>query len=239
MYGYHAAEMTPADIRAHIQAFGEGGAKARDAGFDAVQVHAAHAYLVNQFLSPVWNRRTDGYGGSLENRARFLLEVVAAIRERVGPDFPVLVKLTSGDFIDGGFTTDEAARVVRWLSERGVDAVEVSGGSRYASVNHVKPGIKRRDDEAYFGENARRIKKEIDAPVILVGGIRSFETAESVVTSGTADFVAMCRPLICEPDLVARWAAGDRSKSRCLSDNKCLGPAYDGDPVRCQVVMPS
>jgi 2,4-dienoyl-CoA reductase-like NADH-dependent reductase (Old Yellow Enzyme family) len=235
MYGHHAREMTLAEIRAHIQAFGEGGGRAREAGFDTVQVHAAHAYLANQFLSPVWNRRTDEYGGSLENRARFLMEVVEAIRERVGPDFPLLVKLTSGDFIEGGFTPAEAVQVARWLSERGVDAVEVSGGSRYAGLNHVKPGIKRREDEAYFGDNARRIKEGVGAPVILVGGIRSLETAERVVTSGTADYVAMSRPLICEPDLVARWDAGDVSKSRCLSDNKCLGPAYEGEPVRCQV----
>ncbi len=235
MYAEIAREMSISEIQEIIEAFGDAGKRAKDAGFDAVQIHAAHAYLVNQFLSPTWNHRTDSYGGSTENRARFLFEIYGAIRKRVGGNFPVFVKLTSGDFIKNGFTIDESIWVAKRLSDMGIDAIEVSGGSRYSGSGHIHTNIKSEKYEAYFAENARKIKEEIDVPVILVGGVRSWEVAEKIVEGQKADYIAMSRPFICEPGLVNRWKSGDLSKSRCISDNRCLGPAYEGMEVCCQV----
>jgi 2,4-dienoyl-CoA reductase-like NADH-dependent reductase (Old Yellow Enzyme family) len=237
IYGDVAEEMSAADVQEIIQAFAEAGMRTKRAGFDAVQIHGAHTYLVNQFLSPIWNRRRDAYGGGIENRSRFLFEVYEGIREKVGEDFPILIKLSSDDCLEGGFSIDEAIWVSKRLEDVGVAAIEVSGGSRYAGVDKapVRPGIKGEKDEVYFAENTRKIKEQVGVPVITVGGIRSFNVAEKIIQTGVADYIALSRPLICEPDLVNRWESGDRSKSKCLSDNKCLTPGYEGETVICQV----
>jgi 2,4-dienoyl-CoA reductase-like NADH-dependent reductase (Old Yellow Enzyme family) len=235
LYGDVARELTEAEILEIVDAFGEAGRRARDAGFDGVQLHAAHGYLINQFLSPVWNQRPDAYGGSLENRGRFLFEICRRLQGELGDEFPILVKLTSEDFIEGGFTLDGALWVAKTLAEMGVSAIEVSGGSRYSgSMSHIRTGVRGEGDEAWFADSAKRIKQEIQVPVLLVGGIRSFEVAEKLVGEGYCDFVAMSRPFICEPRLVSRWMSGDRTRSRCVSDNLCFGPAYEGRGLWCE-----
>jgi 2,4-dienoyl-CoA reductase-like NADH-dependent reductase (Old Yellow Enzyme family) len=236
-YREAAEEMSPAQIGEVVQAFGAAAGRAKKAGFDAVQIHGAHGYLVNQFLSPLWNRRRDAYGGALENRARFLFDVYGDMREAVGSDYPILIKLTSEDFIEGGFTLDEAVWVAKALAAMGIDGIEVSGGSRYADPSHwhIRTKIARARQEAYFADNAQRIRREAAVPIIVVGGIRSWEVAEALVESGKADYIALSRPLICEPHLVNRWRSGDRSRSRCVSDNQCLKPGYEGRPVACRL----
>lgn len=237
--GEQARELAPDEIAELADAFGNAARRAREAGFDAVQIHAAHGYLLSQFLSPHYNRRTDAYGGSLENRSRALLAVYRAVRESTGPDFPVLAKINSQDFVEGeGLAPGEMIEVGRRLAEAGLDAVEMSGGLIESSprLNPVRVGkIPTEADEAYYRETARRFKEALDVPLILVGGIRSLSVARTLVGEGTTDFVAMSRPLIREPHLVQRWRMGDERRSACQSDNLCFRPAMEGKGIFCLV----
>lgn len=217
-------------------AFARAALRAKDAGFDAVQVHAAHGYLLSQFLSPAWNTRTDGYGGSLENRARAAVEVVRAVRAAVGPDYPVLVKLNASDYVDGGLAPRDSAAAASLIEEAGADLLELSGGARAAGEKFMparKGRIRSQADEVYHRAGAELVRAAIGVPLALVGGIRSFDVAEQAVSSGLADYVSLCRPLICEPGLVRRWMEGDRSPALCVSDNACYGPGFAGEGVRC------
>ena len=231
-----AQEMTIEDITATVEAFGSAAERARRAGFDGVQIHAAHSYLLSQFLSPAFNLRDDDYGGPIENRARILVEVVESIRTRVGEDYPLLIKINSRDFLDGGLELEDSIRAGAMLKEAGLNAIEISGGT-YASGELVpmRKGIKNEKDEAYFKAEARAFKKEIDLPIILVGGIRSFHIAEGILNDHIADYISLCRPLIREPGLINRWRSGDLSRATCISDTKCLRPALTGKGVYCVV----
>jgi 2,4-dienoyl-CoA reductase-like NADH-dependent reductase (Old Yellow Enzyme family) len=228
--------MTAEDLARLQAAYGAAAALCREAGADGVQIHAAHGYCLSQFLSPRTNRRQGAYGGSLENRARLLLETVGAIRGRVGRDYPLLVKINCEDFLDGGLTAEESRRVILWLEAAGVDAVELSGGTLDSGkLAPVRPGrFPIPQGEAWYLEQARALKEAgLTIPLILVGGLRSLETAEMVVASGAADLVALSRPLIREPGLVARWLAGDKAPSGCVSDNLCFVPLRRGEGVSC------
>jgi 2,4-dienoyl-CoA reductase-like NADH-dependent reductase (Old Yellow Enzyme family) len=229
-------EMTARDLQALVTAFARAAERAKAAGFDGVQIHAAHGYLLNQFLSPAFNRRSDAYGGGIENRARILREVVQAIRKSVGPDYPILVKLSSRDFIDNGLTLEDSCRAAAILVEAGIDAIELSGGSATdKALSPSRPGIDTADKEAYYQEEARTFKKQISVPLILVGGIRSLEVAERLLAGGVADYISMSRPLIREPGLINRWKAGDRRRATCLSENRCFSPALKGLGISCVV----
>jgi len=228
--------MSKEDIRSVVTAFGKAAARAKQAGFDGVQVHAAHGYLLSEFLSPFFNRRTDQYGGPVENRARLLLEVLHSVRKAVGKDYPVMVKLNSEDFITGGLTVDDMLRVAELLQEAGVDAIELSGGTifasgRFSAIRQGDPDTP--DKEVYYRLAAERFKQRVSVPLMLVGGIRSFAVAEELVGSGTADYISLCRPLIREPGLINRWRNGDRQRTTCLSDNSCFGPLRKGEGLFC------
>jgi 2,4-dienoyl-CoA reductase-like NADH-dependent reductase (Old Yellow Enzyme family) len=230
--------MKRAEISETVKAFGEAARRARQAGFDGVQIHGAHSYLLNQFLSPFYNKRTDEYGGSLENRARIILESFLAIRNSAGDDYPVLIKLNSEDFLENGFTVDEMIEVSRMLENEGIDAIELSGGAIQSDKNlrPVRPGnIDSEDKEVYYRSAAIRYKEKIKVPLMLVGGIRSFNVAEQLVNDGIADFISMSRPFIREPDLVNRWQKGDFTRSECRSDNTCYRPGIKGLGVSCLV----
>lgn len=229
-------EMTVADIARVVTAFGEAAGRAKRAGFDGVQLHGAHGYLISQFLSPFFNQRTDQYGGNLENRARLLLEIVKAVRKEVGNDYPLFVKINSEDFVENGLTSDESLEVCSMLEKAGVDAIELSGGTVYASgkFSCMRTGVaKSTNKESYYREVAPHYKQKIKIPLMLVGGIRSFEAAESIVHDGVADFISMCRPLIREPGLIGRWQAGDTRPATCVSCNGCTGPGLKGEGVQC------
>ncbi len=229
-------EMTPADIHSLVSAFIAAGRRARDAGFDGVQIHAAHGYLLSQSLSPVFNQRKDAYGGSLENRARMLLEVLAGLRRDLGKDYPLLVKLNCEDFIEGGLTLADALQVGQWLQAGGIDAIELSGGTFISGpLNPSRDKILSEEKEAYFRQAAKRFKETLQVPIILVGGIRSFPLAETLLAQGVADYFSMSRPLICEPDLVQRWQQGDLRKAVCVSDNQCFVAGRSGDGIYCVV----
>lgn len=229
-------EMTPKDIRELIEAFGSAAQKAKDAGFDGVQIHAAHGYLLSQFLSPLFNKRTDEYGGSLENRARVIREVLQKVRSGVGDNFPVLIKMNSEDYLEGGLGLEDSLKMGTLLQKDGLDAIELSGGTlKSGPLNPSRVGISSEEKEAYFLEAAKAFKKKLTIPLILVGGIRSLPMAERIIGQGMADYISMSRPFIREPGLIQRWKSGDLRKASCLSDNLCFGPAGAGEGIYCVV----
>jgi 2,4-dienoyl-CoA reductase-like NADH-dependent reductase (Old Yellow Enzyme family) len=227
-------EMTLEDIQIVVGAFGKAAGRAKSAGFDGIQIHGAHGFLLSQFLSPYYNRRHDAYGGPIENRARFILEVYKAIRSSVGKDYPVLAKINCQDFIENGLTLQDSIKTTSLLAEAGLDAVEVSGGMlTERKLSPVRAGIDCIEKEAYFQEEARAFRKQIHIPVILLGGIRSLELAERLVEEGTADYISMSRPFIREPGLINRWKTGDRAKAKCISDNRCILAGREGKGIYC------
>jgi 2,4-dienoyl-CoA reductase-like NADH-dependent reductase (Old Yellow Enzyme family) len=230
--------MTREDIRDVIDAFGKAAARAEKASFDGVQIHAAHGYLLSQFLSPFYNKRNDEYGGNLENRVRIVLEVFESIKGKVGSDYLVMIKMNAQDFVEGGLNADEAIEVAAILDSSGIDAIELSGGTLSFSgkLNPVRSGkLSSQDEEVFYRKEAVKYKEKVRAPLMLVGGIRSFEVAERLVNEGTADYISLCRPLIREPGLVNRWRSGDMRKAACLSDNLCFRPAMAGEGIYCVV----
>lgn len=234
--GTSCQEMTPAEIRQTVSAFVAAAVRAKAAGFDGVQIHAAHGYLISQFLSPHYNRRHDGYGGSVDRRARIVLEVLAQIKTTLGDDFPVLIKMNSQDFIDGGLTIDDMLQIARLLEEAGIDAFELSGGTAdgASQFKPVRQGrLPSEEQEVFYRDAAKRYKEVANTPLILVGGIRSYSVAQKLVDEGVADFVSLSRPLVREPGLVARWKRGDTAKSECGSCNLCFRPILDGRGMHC------
>ncbi|MDO9109524.1 MAG: NADH:flavin oxidoreductase [Desulfatirhabdiaceae bacterium] len=227
-------ELSTQNIQDLVAAFADAARRAKSAGFDGVQIHAAHGYLLSQFLSPIFNRRQDGYGGSIENRARIHVEVIHAVRKAVGKDYPVLIKMNCADFAENGLSLEDSLVAGALFADAGLDAIELSGGLLTGGkLSPSRPGIHSADKEAYFREELSAFKKNIRIPLILVGGIRSVEVAEKLVADGSADYIAMCRPLIREPDLVQRWKAGDTRRAECKSDNLCFEPGREGRGIYC------
>ncbi|MEH6785208.1 MAG: NADH:flavin oxidoreductase/NADH oxidase family protein [Alcanivorax jadensis] len=202
--------LTEDEIFDIIRRFATSSALAKKAGFTGVQIHGAHGYLVSQFLSGHHNRRTDKWGGSLENRMRFPLEIYRAIRDAVGPDYPVSIKLNSADFQRGGFTEEESMTVAETLANEGLDLLEISGGNyenpAMAGARGVRESTVKR--EAYFLDYAQAIRKRVSTPLMVTGGFRSAEAMAQAVESGATDLVGIARPLAVEPDLANRILAG-------------------------------
>ncbi|AJE02098.1 NADH:flavin oxidoreductase [Geobacter pickeringii] len=229
-------ELPEEEIAELVLRFADGARRAREWGFDAVQLHAAHGYLINQFLSPLTNRRNDRYGGNPENRARFLREIFRAVRGAVGDDFPVMAKLNGADNLAGGLELDEAVQVARMLDEEGIDAIEVSGGTPASGASSpVRQGIESREQEAYNLPPAYRIKQAVSCPVMVVGGMRSFEIVEGIIRREEADYVSLARPFIREPALTRQWESGDESRARCISCNGCFKPGLKEGGIYCVV----
>lgn len=227
-------EIAPQDVQKLVTTFANAARRAKAAGCDGVQLHSAHGYLLSQFLSPLFNRRQDGYGGDIRQRAKIHVEILQAVREAVGRNFPILIKMNCQDFQEGGLSLEDSLQAAKLLAESGLDAIELSGGLLTGGkLSPSRPGIDSQEKEAYFQEELRTFKKAINIPLILVGGIRSFEVAEQLVTDGTADYISMSRPFIREPDLINRWQAGDRRPSECVSDNLCFRPGFKGEGIYC------
>jgi 2,4-dienoyl-CoA reductase-like NADH-dependent reductase (Old Yellow Enzyme family) len=196
--------MSDSDIRDVIERFTRSASLVKDAGFSGVQIHCAHGYLFSQFLSPKINQRTDQWGGSLENRARIIRMTIKKVREAVGPDFPIGVKLNSADFQKGGFSLEDCVTVAGWLGEDGIDLLEISGGTyEQLSLIGVEPTEVRestRKREAYFIEYAEQIKASAKVPVMITGGFRSREVMEAAVINGEVDMIGLARPLCTQPN---------------------------------------
>ena len=196
--------MTEADIKDVIERFARSAALVKQAGFTGVQIHCAHGYLFSQFLSPKINQRTDQWGGSLENRARIIRMTIKKVREAVGPDFPIGVKLNSADFQKGGFSLEDCVTVAGWLGEDGIDLLEISGGTyeqlSLMGVESTEVRESTRKREAYFIEYAEQIKTAAKVPVMITGGFRSREVMESAIANGEVDIVGLARPLCTQPN---------------------------------------
>jgi len=226
--------VTPSDIAHLITSYAEAAQRAKNAGFDGIQLHAAHGYFLSQFLSPAFNHRTDGYGGDIRNRTRIHCEILRAIREAVDSHYPVCIKMNCADFIKNGLTPEDSLRAAKTFEAAGFDAIELSGGIiRTGKLSPSRPGITSQDKEAYFRDYARTFKAALHIPVSIVGGIKSFETASRVIKEGVADYISMSRCLIREPDLINRWQNGDLRSATCKSDNLCFTPGFEGRGVHC------
>ena len=222
--GGEARAMSREEIHEAVGWFVAAAKRAKLAGFDGVQLHLAHGYLLLSFLSPYYNRRDDEYGGSPENRFRFIGEIIRGIREELGSSYPLLAKLNSTDGIEGGITHDLMASYACMLQDASVNAIEISGGSQvdgalWPSSRGVDP--KTPAEEGYFRTVSPFFRASCTLPLIMVGGNRSLESAESMVSDGTTDFISISRPLIREPDLINRWKSGDTSRAKCISCNAC------------------
>lgn len=197
--------LTVEEIAGVVNAFGTAARLARETGFGGVQIHGAHGYLVSQFLSPRHNVREDAYGGSPENRRRFVLEVYAAIRAAVGPAFPVSIKLNSADFQRGGFTEEESMAVVDALASAGMDLIEISGGTYEApAMTGARIAESTRQREAYFLEYAEKVRARVKVPLVVTGGFRSGVAMAAALQSGATDMVGLARTLALVPDLPHR-----------------------------------
>jgi len=235
-------EMTREEIQGTADAFAQAIRRAKEAGFDAVQLHGAHGYLITQFLSPHINKRTDDYGGSLEKRTKFLEEIYQRSVELVGTDFPIFIKMNGVDFIEGGTTIEESTEVARRLEQIGYAAIEVSAGIwEVAKLRKKDLGWKptflpesrmfigKMNEPAYNLPYAEAFKKVLEIPVILIGGINSITLVEQILSDESADFISLCRPLIREPDLPNRWMKGIGNDTvDCEYCNGCLSTTASG-----------
>ena len=217
-------EMTDTDIRETIRDFIQAGRRAKEAGFDGAQLHVAHGYLLSSFISPHTNRRTDEWGGSTVGRAGIVIEIVRGIKRIAGPDFPLIVKLNSTDFLPAGLHLKESVEIAKLLENEGIDGIEVSGGMAEAGRGSVWKGLRAEDEEGYFVENAAAFKRTVRVPVFGLGGNRTFAIMEKFVREEKADLISLSRPFIREPHLVKKFRTGEIGKSECISCNKCFNP---------------
>ncbi len=255
-----ADAMSATDIEDTTEAFVTASRLAREAGFDAVELHLGHGYLLSQFLCPATNKRGDGWGGSLENRARFPLDVVRRVREALPADFPVLAKLNLRDGFEGGFEVEESVQVARWLEERGISAIVLSGGfvSRDAfylfrgerplremieveksraqriALRLFGPAVIRAYpfEPLYFLPLAREVRRAVRTPLVLLGGVKSLDDLETAMREGF-ELAAMARALIHDPRLVSKYQAGSRRTSDCIPCNRCVAEMDREGGVRC------
>lgn len=227
-------ELSKGQIEDIVEDFAMGAARAKAAGFDAVQLHGAHGYLLAQFLSPFTNRRDDEYGGDAEGRSRIAWQVCREVRNAVGPGYPVFIKLNTTDGIEGGITMEDAMVCAKGLLEAGVDGIEVSGGVPYAGKLSPARLVKQPEDEGYFLENAKTMKTALGCPIMVVGGWRSRQRIEEALDQ--VDAVAMARPLVRQPDLPNLWKAGSQEPAACISCGGCFVTAGKGH-LECQVLL--
>lgn len=230
-FGQDTEAFTEEDIRQTIADFASAARRVKEGGADAVQIHGAHGYLLTQFMSPVINRRTDAWGGDYKGRSRIYFEVFRAVREAVGEDFPVWLKLSVGEGLEEGYPVEEGIRLALELAAVGLDGVEVSGGSyNPPTASPSRLGIAAGKTEAYFAQEARAIREKTaeDFGVALVGGLRSLETMTELRDNGTCDLLSLSRSFIAEPGLIHRWMEEDVVPAACISCNACFKTAANG-----------
>ena len=234
--GITPKELTTKEVRDFIKKFVDAGLRAYECGYDMVQLHAAHGYFLNNFISPYSNIRSDEFGGSTQGRTKILVDIYDGIRDELGNQFPIIIKLQSQDYMPKGISEEEAIKIAKIISNAGFDGIEPSGGGRESIefMKNILPSkiIKKSEEENYFLPFAKKLKPFLrDCALILVGGIRNPIVAENIIKEGDADFISLCRPLIYEPNLPNRWKSGDITPAKCISCNSCLvemerGPVY-------------
>lgn len=231
---------TEEEIRAVVAAYGDAAARARRAGFDGIQVHAAHDSLLAQWFSPIYNTRPDAWGGSVENRCRIHGEILKDMKNKAGRDFPVIMKLGIADAHPGGATAEDGIQAAGIIASQGnIDIIEVSQGLQdLTDMNKtsMKTGITSIEKEAYYRAWTKKVKAAVKgrALVTLQGGLRTPALMEEIIGNGEADFVSMCRPYIREPGIVNRWLRGDTAKATCISCNKCIiDHVFHHKPLAC------
>lgn len=233
--------MTDEDIEQIIDDFGTAASRAQEAGFDGVQIHGAHGYLVTQFLSPKSNHRNDRWGGSATKRQYFLQQVVRAMRRQVDDDFPIMIKLGCRDYLgdDTGMAIEEGVKIASMLEAEGVAFIEISHGMSNKSYRKLSTGKENKPiREAYLLPDAIEIRKSTSVPLAVVGGMRSLEVMENVIESGVADCISLCRPLIRQPDIIRNWSRGVRNPADCVSCFACLKTERDGtSAVYCREIL--
>lgn len=220
--------LTVDQIREKISMFGKAAARAVQAGFDGVELHAAHSYLISQFLSDLYNKRKDEYGGKLQNKMRFLVEAFIEVK-KYSKNLPVSVRLNGEDGLPGGITMRETLQVAKKLQQLGCDLISISGGAP------EKTGILKEEDEAYFAGFSQKLKDNIRIPVLLTGGIRTPMVVDRLLENNICDLIGLARPLIAEPYLVSRWRTGDLKKAKCISCNKCFYEEGISKYVNCPI----
>jgi len=225
-HGVTPREATKEEIRGIIKSFADASVRAKKSGFDGVQFHAAHGYLYSQFLSPYYNRRTDEYGGCIENRARIIFETLAAVRENVGSDFPISIKINFSDCTEDGFSFEDCKYVCKRLDELGIEGIEISGvvGAKPEDKTLSKDMLKTLEVESYYWKYAAQIAEEVKVPIILVGGNRSLDLMSEILENTKIQYFSLSRPFIREPALINRWAGEDKGRSKCISCDKCFNP---------------
>ena len=212
-------DMRADEVRLVIRRFVDAAVRADKAGFDGVQLHAAHFFFLSRFISPAANHRTDEYGGSTENRSRILMEIMNGIRN-AAPTLHITIKINSSDFIFGGLDGTECLAICKLLDHTGIDSIEISGNG--TSVG----GIKAHVNEGYFTPVAAEVAEAVNCPVIVVGGFRSMDTMEAVLNNTKIDFISLSRPLLCDPDLPNQMKAGSSTVSKCVSCNRCYSSLF-------------
>ncbi|MEL6178351.1 MAG: NADH:flavin oxidoreductase/NADH oxidase family protein, partial [Myxococcota bacterium] len=229
------------EIRNIIDRFAATAALTQEAGFTGVQIHGAHGYLISQFLSPRTNLRNDAWGGTPENRRRFLLEIVRKVRAAVGDSYPVSVKLNSADFQKGGFTQEESMNVIAALEAEGVDLIEISGGTYEVAVMFAEPPRREstRRREAFFLDYAEQVRTQTKLPLMVTGGFRTREGMDSALASGAVDLIGVARPLAVEPDLPNRLIDGSQEAALSIALDtgyKVLDSVLQGGWYQAQMV---
>ena len=238
-YGTVAKEgMTKEEIKRGVDAFAKAAVMSREAGFDAVELHFAHNYLLHNFLVPYLNTRTDEYGGKeVENRARFAFEILEAVRKAVGKDFAVIAKMEGNDYFGReGNKQEDINYIAQGLADRGLDALEITGGNWVMPVNPIYKDILSKEDHNYFARDARNITKSVKIPMILTGGVRNVEMMEeSLKYNKNLIGFGMGRTLLCEPDLPHKWEKDNSYNPKCISCNWCIERLFqEGVRLQCQ-----
>ncbi|NMD68663.1 FAD-dependent oxidoreductase [Bacillus sp. DNRA2] len=231
--GEEPRELTTAEVKELVGKFVQTAVRCKQAGVDGVEVHGAHGYLINQFLSPQANVRTDEYGGSFENRMRFIKEIIAGIREKCGADYPVTVRLSVDEFVEGGIDLELGKRICQYLEKLGVDGLHISCGTYESMDRIIESPLFEQGWRVYMAD---AIKKEVKIPVITVGSIRDPRFVEGVLAEGKADFVAIGRGLIAEPEWVNKTMAGREAEIRkCINCLHCIHSAMGGSHIMCSL----
>ncbi|MFW6312520.1 MAG: FAD-dependent oxidoreductase [Spirochaetota bacterium] len=225
--------LTHEEVGDLVNRFASAAVRCRSAGFDGVELHAAHGYLINQFMSPHSNQRDDEYGGSFDNRMRFVTEILHSIKKQCGEEFPVMVRFSADEFVDGGITLEDSKRIARHLQDAGADALDVSCGTYESMQTLLEPITYDQGWRVYLAE---AIKAEVEIPVVAVGVLRQPEFVEQVLADGRADFIALGRELLAEPDWVVKTSEGREDELRhCIQCLYCIESIFAARPIACAV----